>query len=139
MTTLYMLDTNTISYVIKGRSAAARGRLLGLGAHEAGCISAVTEGEIRYGLERRPEAVALRRLAEMLLASIRVVPWGRDEAQAYGELRAKMEASGKVLGHMDMLIAAHAVALGAVLVTSDKAFRQVDGLRGVEDWAGDLG
>lgn len=138
MTSLYMLDTNMVSYIVKGKSPAARARLLGLKTNEIGCISAITEGEIRYGLEKRPEALALKRLTEMFLASIRIVPWGRDEAQAYGVLRAQLEATGKTLGHMDMLIAAHAISMGAVLVTNDRAFAQAEGLRGVVNWASDL-
>lgn len=133
-----MLDTNMVSYIVKGRSPAARTRLLGLKTNEICCISAISEGEIRYGLEKRPEALALKKLTEMFLASIRIMPWGGDEAQAYGVLRAKLEATGRTLGHMDMLIAAHAISTGAVLVTNDRAFAQAEGLRGVVNWASDL-
>lgn len=134
----YMLDTNMVSYIARGRSAAARVRLLELKDGEVGCISAVTEGEIRHGLAKRPAATALKLLMEGFLASIPILPWGRNEAQAYGLMRAGLERAGMGLGNMDMMIAAHAVATGAVLVTSDKTFAQVEALHASVDWATDL-
>ena len=138
MTSLYMLDTNMVSYIVRGRSSTARTHLLGLKDDEIGCISVITEAEIRYGLAKRPEATALKVLMDGFLASIRILPWGRDEAQAYGVLRAKLEASGMTLGNMDMMIAAHAVTTGAVLVTNDKAFGQMNELHASVNWATDI-
>lgn len=138
MTFLYMLDTNMVSYVVKGRSPAARARLLALKDDEVAAVSAITEAEIRYGLAKRPEATALKALMEGFLASIQVLPWDRDEADAYGRVRAKLEKNGISLGSMDMMIAAHASASGAVLVTNDKAFSQVEDLHATVDWATDL-
>ncbi len=138
MTCIYMLDTNMVSYIVRGRSSAARNRLLKLKADEIGCISATTEAEIRYGLAKRPEASALKVLMDGFLASIRVLPWGRDEAEAYGVVRAKLETAGKTLGNMDMMIAAHAIAIKAILVTNDKAFAQIEDLHASDNWATDL-
>ncbi|WP_263358744.1 type II toxin-antitoxin system VapC family toxin [Acidicapsa ligni] len=138
MTLLYMLDTNMVSYVVRGRSIAARTRLAALQNDEVACISAITEAEILYGLARRPDATALRAAIEDFLGRLRILPWGRSEAQSYGQLRAKLEASGTSLGHMDMLIAAHAVSTGAILVTNDKAFTQVDQLHATVNWATDI-
>jgi tRNA(fMet)-specific endonuclease VapC len=138
MTVLYMLDTNMVSYIAKGTSQAARSRILNLKENEGVCISAVTEAEIHYGLGKRPEATVLRSRMEWFLSSMIVLPWGREEARAYGALRAKLEASGRVLENMDLQIAAHAVARGAVLVTNDKAFAQLDELRSSVNWATDL-
>jgi tRNA(fMet)-specific endonuclease VapC len=133
-----MLDTNTVSYMADGKSKAARARMLSLGADETVCLSVITEAEIRYGLAKRPEATALKERMEWLMAAIRILPWGRDEARVYGELRASLEAAGKTLGSMDMQIAAHAVGAGAVLVTSDKVFGFVADLKGTVNWATDL-
>ena len=91
--------------------------MLSLGVEEAACLSVITEAEIRYCRAKRPEAVALREQMEWLLAAIRILPWGRNEARIYGELRSRLEVEGKTLGTMDMQIAAHAVAADAVLVT----------------------
>jgi len=104
---------------------------------EIACISAITEGEIRYGLARR-SSTALYAAIEGFLAKIQVLPWGRDEATVYGQVRAKQERAGRPLGNMDMLIAAHAISSGAVLVTRDRAFAHVEGLAGMVNWATDL-
>ena len=89
--TLFLLDTNTVSYIVHGRSASARATLLNLKNVDAACISAITEGEIRYGLARRPQATAFKALMEKFLDSIRSLPWGSEEAKAYGALRASMD------------------------------------------------
>jgi tRNA(fMet)-specific endonuclease VapC len=138
MTSLYMLDTNMVSYIAKGHSKAARTRMLNLEEDEVVCLSVITEAEIRFGLAKRPEAVALGERMEWFLAAVKVLPWGSDEAKAYGALRARLESSGKSLENMDLQIAAHAVATGAVLVTNDKAFAQVDELHATVNWAMDL-
>lgn len=133
-----MLDTNMVSYIVKGQSPAARAKLLSLGDDSIACLSSITEAEIKYGLAKRPEATGLRTLMEGFLASIRVLTWGRDEAEAYGLLRAKLEAAGKTLGSMDLMIAAHAIATDAVLVTNDKAFQHVEETFASVNWATDL-
>src|SRR5208282_1018935 len=115
MNVTYLLDTNTLSYIAKGRSRDARSRLDSLGAGDAACISSITEAELRYGLAKRPQAHALRAAIEGLLFKLRILPWGSKEAAAYGSLRAKLEASGSVLSELDLQIAAHAIAIGAVL------------------------
>jgi tRNA(fMet)-specific endonuclease VapC len=139
MSRLYMLDTNTVSYVLKGKSPAARARLAALGPNEVACISIVTEFELEFGLAKNPTARSLRRAVQWFLARIQVLPLGSAEARIYGQLRAQQEAAGRPLESMDMLIAAHAISLGAVLVTADNVFDSVSGLAGKENWATDLG
>jgi tRNA(fMet)-specific endonuclease VapC len=101
-------------------------------------ISAITEGELMYGLARKPEAVRLRAGIEALLASVQILPWDSQAARAYGTLRAQLTAAGKTLSNMDMLIAAQAMATDAILVTRDAAFSQVEALHPVTNWATDL-
>jgi tRNA(fMet)-specific endonuclease VapC len=138
MKSLYMLDTNMVSYIAKGHSKAARARMLNLGDDEVVCLSVITEAEIRYGLAKRPDAAALRERMEWFLAAVKMLPWGSDEAKAYGALRAKLASCGRTLENMDMQIAAHAIAAGAVLVTNDRVFTYVDDLRATMNWATDL-
>jgi tRNA(fMet)-specific endonuclease VapC len=133
-----MLDTNTVSRILKGKSPATRAKLAALKANEIACISAITEAELRYGVARRPNSHTLLASLEAFFTKIQILPWGRDEAMAYGQLRAKQEASGKTLGNLDMLIAAHAIALGAILVTNDNAFAHVPDLSATVNWATDL-
>lgn len=138
MTRLYMLDTNTVSYIFKGVSPAARRRLVQLGPDEVACISAITEAELWYGLERVGAGVLRRRALNDFIERFRVLPWTRDEASAYGAFRAGQEAIGRPLGPLDTQIAAHAIAVGAVMVSSDTAFQNARGLPDLENWAVDL-
>ena len=138
MNVTYLLDTNTLSYIAKGNSPSARAHLQSLGAGDVVCISSITEAEVRYGLAKRPQARALRAAIEGLLFKLRILPWDSAEAVAYGNLRAKLEAAGAILSEMDLLIAAHAIAVGAVLVTNDKALARIKDLHGTVNWATDI-
>ncbi len=129
--TRFLLDTNTVSAAIKGHPNVVR-QLEALPTGAPG-ISAITEGELLFGLAKRPEAKRLASVVREFLRCVEVFPWDHSVAEYYGTLRAEMERRGKGLGAPDLLIAAHAMALGRVLVTSDRAFGQVDGLR-VVDW-----
>jgi tRNA(fMet)-specific endonuclease VapC len=135
---IYLLDTNTISYIVKGNSPAARARLTSLSAGETSCISAITEAELRYGLAKRPQAHALRGAIDNLLLKLRVLPWGSSEAAAYGTLRASLEAAGRMISELDLQIAAHAISIDAVLVTNDKALGRIKDLHGTDNWATDV-
>ena len=137
-TTLYLLDTNTVAHIVSGRSQAARRAMSKQIGHSVLAISAITEAEMLYGLAKKPAATRLRAAVEALFSTIRILPWDSDAARAYGTLRARMSAAGKSLSNMDMLIAAHAVATDAILVTSDKAFLQVEALRPTLNWATDI-
>jgi tRNA(fMet)-specific endonuclease VapC len=127
----YMLDTNMVGFLIRGRSAVLRrvteappGTL---------CISAVTKGEIVFGLNRRPVGQLLRTAVTEFLRRVDVLRWDSEVADTYGAVRAELERLGKGLGALDMMIGSHALSLGAVLVTNDQTFRSVPGLD-LEDW-----
>ena len=130
--TRFMLDTNMVSFLIRASSPPLKARLLSVPMAQL-CVSAVTQGELVYGLARRPEASALRSAVRELLARLEVLPWDSPAAERYGALRASLERLGTPLGNLDTLIAGHALATGAVLVTNDQAFGRVEGLQ-VEDW-----
>jgi len=138
MNVTYLLDTNTLSYIANGKSPAARAHLASLRAGETVCISSITEAEVRYGLARRPQAHRLHAAVEALLFKLQILPWGSKEAVAYGKLRAKLEALGTALSELDLQIAAHAIAVGAVLVTNDNALRRIKELNGTINWASDV-
>ena len=86
MTRRYLLDTNIASYIIKGNIPAVRHRLVKVPMAQV-AVSAVTEGELRYGLAPRPEAVHLRRVVDEFLLRLTILPWDSEAAQAYGQLR----------------------------------------------------
>lgn len=129
--TRYMLDTNTVSHLVRGHAAVA-GRVVATPMASL-CISAVTEGELMFGLAKRPGAAQLHRVVSEFLKRVESLAWDSAAAERYGRLRAGLEALGRPLGPLDMLIAAHASSAGTVLVTADRAFGQVSGLQ-VEDW-----
>ncbi len=129
----YLLDTNTASYAIKGNIARIREQLLTVPMADIG-ISVITEAELRFGVARLPAAVRLKYLVEEFLVRVEVLPWNSAAARQYAEIRAVLERSGRPMGNMGMLIAAHALAVEAVLVTHDRVFRRVKGLK-IEDWS----
>ncbi len=126
-----MLDTNIVSHLIKQHPAVAARVVAATMASL--CISAITAGELAYGLAKRPAAARLQRAVGELLRRVEVLPWDGNAGKRYGSLRAEMERRGKSLAPLDLLIAAHAVSVGAVLVTNDRAFHHVGNLD-VEDW-----
>jgi tRNA(fMet)-specific endonuclease VapC len=140
MNVTYLLDTNMFSYIAKGSSPAARREFLKLsqGRQASICISVITEAEVRYGMAKHSLSRARQSAIEGLFANLQILPWGSDEAAAYASTRAKLEAAGITVAVLDMLIAAQAVAAGAVLVTRDKTFAQIDDLEATVNWATDL-
>lgn len=131
MTQLYLLDTNTVSYLIK-RHPQVTQHLLAVPMHSV-CISAITAGELAFGVAKRPEAVALKAAVNEFLRRVEVLPWDAAVAQTYGALRAQMQSKGTSLAALDLQIAAHAVHVNATLVTGDHAFLHIDQLL-VENW-----
>jgi tRNA(fMet)-specific endonuclease VapC len=127
----YLLDTNTVSHLLRKHPTVAQ-RVVAV-PMSALRISAVTEAELMVGLARRPDALRLHAVVEEFLRRMDVLPWDGAVAERYGPMRARLEEQGKTLAPLDMLIAAHALDSGIVLVTSDRAFSQVEGLR-IEDW-----
>ncbi len=133
MPTRYLLDTNMASYVIKGNIPRVRQRLVKVPMAQV-AISAVTEAELRFGVVRRPEATRLETAVEEFLLRVDSLPWDSAAARNYAQVRAALEREGKPMGNLDMMIAAHALAVQAVLVTSDRVFRRVEQLK-IEDWS----
>ncbi len=78
------------------------------------------------GVAGEPEAKSLPIAVKEFLIRVEIMPWDSDAAEAYARLRTSCESEGTPLGTMDMLIAAHSVAIGAVLITNDQAFYQVE-------------
>jgi tRNA(fMet)-specific endonuclease VapC len=127
----YLLDTNTVSFLIRNDEHAIHRLAQEPLSHVA--ISVITEAEIEYGLARRPQATHLRRAIDEFLRCVTVKDWTREDARCYGALRARLEPRGIVIAAHDLLIATHALRLGSTLVSNDQCFRQIDGLK-LEDW-----
>jgi len=130
---LYMLDTNTASYIIKGEPSVVREYLQNVPMSDI-CVSAITEAELLRGVAKKPDAKRLPLAVKEFLLRVDVLSWDSNTAETYAELRTTCENEGKPLGTMDMLIAAHSVSVGAVLITNDKAFYNVAHHLTLEDW-----
>jgi tRNA(fMet)-specific endonuclease VapC len=129
---MYALDTNSVSYFLKGRGRVAE-RLLAQPPSSVGLPSLVLY-ELEYGAARSQAPADLKARLAALLRSLRVLPFGEAEARAAARIRADLEKAGKPIGPFDLLIAATALEQQAVLVTHNtREFRRVKGLR-VEDW-----
>ncbi|MBX3455548.1 type II toxin-antitoxin system VapC family toxin [Ferrovibrio sp.] len=129
----YLLDTNIASHVIRGDRPEISLRLASLPMEEI-AISAVTEGELLYGLARRSYPAMLTERVRQFLLRVDVLAWDHDAAQTYADLRAACEAKGITLAPLDMMIAAQAVAANAMLVTNDKAFARIPDPLRMENW-----
>jgi tRNA(fMet)-specific endonuclease VapC len=130
----YLLDTNIVSHIIKGDKPDVLRKLARLPMEDI-AISSVTEGELFYGLAKRNYPAVLTERVRQFLLRVDVLPWDHDVTQAYGDLRAACEAKGVVLAPLDMMIAAHAVAIDAPLVTRDKSFSRVPKPLRTDDWS----
>jgi tRNA(fMet)-specific endonuclease VapC len=129
-----MLDTCICSYILKNRPRSVQIRFARL-EPDALCISAVTLAELYYGAARHPKGEAIRKEIDDFAARLSIMPWDEVAADHYGSIRTVLEKKGTPIGAMDMLIAAHARSIKAVLVTNDvRHFTKVPGLK-VEDWS----
>lgn len=128
-----MLDTNICIYLIKKQPPTVLERFT---AHPVGDIgiSVITWAELAYGASKSRHPTRNRTALEEFVAPLEVAEFDRAAAAAYGPLRASLEEKGTPVGSMDLLIAAHAISLGARLVTNNlHEFRRIPGLR-VENW-----
>jgi tRNA(fMet)-specific endonuclease VapC len=130
----YLLDTNIASFVIKGSRPKVTERLMKQARARVG-VSVITEMELRFGLERLEDAHGLEARVNEFLRAVPVLELPPEIAKAYGQVRTSLEKNGRPIGPLDTIIAAQAVALGAVLVTNNvREFGRVKGLR-LEDWS----
>jgi tRNA(fMet)-specific endonuclease VapC len=127
-----MLDTNIISDLIRNPQGRAAKRIAKLGEDNI-CTSIIVAAELRYGCAKSGSKRLLKAV-EDLLGEINVLPFEVPADTEYGGIRAGLEAAGKPIGGNDLLIAAHAYATGATIVTVNIGeFKRIRGLN-VENW-----
>lgn len=126
-----MLDTNIVSELI--RDPAGRAAQRARAAGNAVCVSVIVAAELRYGCAKKGSARLTRKVGQFL-SEVPVLPFDVPADGNYGVMRAELEAAGRLIGSNDLLIAAHAHALGATVVSANvDEFRRVRGLN-VENW-----
>jgi len=128
----YMIDTNIAIYTLKNRPAKVRAAFKKHSGEM--CLSSVSMGELIYGAEKSARVEQNLSIIEGLGARLKIESFDMRAAMHFGQLRAELAKSGKLIGPYDMMIAAHARALGLILVTNNqREFDRVSGLR-VENW-----
>jgi tRNA(fMet)-specific endonuclease VapC len=128
-----MLDTNACIAIIKRQPESALRKLRGKSIGQVG-ISSITLGELAFGAAKSSQREASRAALSEFVLPLEVAALDDRAAMLYGDVRAALERRGKPIGPLDTLIAAHALALDAVLVTHNtREFAQVEGLA-LEDW-----
>jgi tRNA(fMet)-specific endonuclease VapC len=115
---MHMLDTDIVSYLLKGKSPAIEQRLSQFPPAQI-VISAITEAELRYGLKRLSPEHPLNQVVRRFLDIVRVLPWDSNAAHWYADIRHQLTRAGKPIGEMDMMIAAHALGCEATLVSNN--------------------
>jgi tRNA(fMet)-specific endonuclease VapC len=129
----YLLDTNICIALIRQKPAAL---LQQLTSHEPGevGISAITLAELVHGARKSAQSEHNMSALQQFLLPLELADFDQQAALAYGKIRAELERDGQLIGSMDMLIAAHAMGLDAILVTNNmREFQRIDGLA-LEDW-----
>ena len=131
-TPLFLLDTNILSDLVRHPQGIVKRWIERVG-EDAVCTSIIAAAELRFGAAKRG-SVALAAQVEKVLGAMRVQPLDLPADREYGRLRLQLEQTGQPIGPNDLLIAAHALALGATVVTDNqREFQRVPGLR-VENW-----
>ncbi len=128
----YLLDTNIVSDLVRNPQGKVTQRIREIGETQV-CTSIIVASELRFGAEKKGSARLTAQL-EAVLRGLPVLPFEAPADAAYGLIRARLERIGKVIGGNDMLIAAHALALGCAIVTDNIGeFCRVQNLR-CENW-----
>jgi tRNA(fMet)-specific endonuclease VapC len=133
VTPRYMLDTDTCSYIMKRSQPLVLKRLQAVDVGDV-CMSVITKAELLYGVEVSPRRAQDAAALAAFIPYVEAIDFSDDAALHYAEIRASLKKRGALIGANDLLIAAHARALGLTLVTNNTAeFERVDDLA-IENW-----
>jgi len=129
---IYMLDTDIVSLLVRKSPSVIKNII----KHEDDeiCISAITYAELRFGLEKKGSERLFNEVSA-LLGKLSIIDFDSSQSELYGKIRLKLEKAGTPLNNMDMLIAAAALSIEAILVSHNvKHFNKIQGLK-IEDWS----
>ena len=129
-----LLDTNICIYLIKKKPPSV---LRHFNAYAVGTIgiSSITVAELEFGVQKSLYPSKNQDALEQFLLPLVILDFNHEAARAYGRLRAWLEAQGRVIGALDMLIAAHALSENLPLATNNvREFSRIPGLK-VLNWA----
>ena len=114
----YLLDTNTVTDLIHYPQGRVAQRIHATGVERI-CVSIIVAAELRFGAEKKGSP-RLRERVDTVLRFLAIIPFAPPADTAYGRLRAQLEKAGTPIGNNDLLIAAHAIALGYTVVTNNQ-------------------
>ena len=130
----YLLDTNIVSYFIRGFDVALVRRVTQVLEAQTAMISVITRAEMRFGQAGLVAVDKRKRAIDLVLTQLTVLPWTSAAADVYGPLKDTLKRQGRPIGDMDTLIAAHALVEDLILVTHNtRHFENIPGLK-LEDW-----
>ena len=131
---IWMLDTNICSYVLRRHPLTVKARFDQIGSDNL-AVSTMVLAELWFGAARHPtRSVAICQDIDDMMSRLAILPWSAKAADEYSRLRTLLERQGTPIGSMNLLIATHALAENAVLVTTNlREFGRVPGLQ-VENW-----
>jgi tRNA(fMet)-specific endonuclease VapC len=129
----YLLDTNICIYIIKKKPEEVIKRFLKMKPDSIG-ISSITVSELYYGVAKSSKPNENTIALEQFILPLSVINYNKEDSIAYGKLRARLEQKGKLIGAMDMLIAAQALSRDLILVTNnEREFKKIEELS-TENW-----
>lgn len=130
----YLADTNILGYFARRTHPPLQQRMQHAIQRQEIAISVITRAETQLGLAPLAANDRRRQSIGRMLEEIPALPWSAEAADRYGEIAAQLQKSGRVVGEMDAMIAAHALVLGLPVVTHNtRHFSRIPGLR-LEDW-----
>jgi len=131
---LYMLDTNICSYIIRNKPQSIKKKLQEVEKNHTIVLSSIVVSELLYGATKK-SSPKLMKIVSAFIDNFIIYDYSKVSAQSYGNIRTDLEKKGEIIGANDLLIASHALSLGAVLVTNNtREFKRVEKLV-LEDWS----
>ena len=131
---IYMLDTNTCSYIIRNKPLTLKEKLKKIEQEHTVALSSIVVSELLYGAKKK-DSSKLRKVVSTFVDNFVIYDYNKVSAHSYAAVRTKLEKQGEIIGANDLLIASHALSMDAILVTNNiREFKRVKGLT-IEDWS----
>lgn len=129
----FMLDTDICSYIMREKPIQVLKRFDSY-EMEQFCISVVSYAEFIYGIQKSANPEKHQRLVENFILHVDIIPWDCSAAEHYGKIRKELESRGRIVGNMDLMIAAHARSQRMTIVTNnERHFDRITELS-IENW-----
>jgi len=130
----YLIDTNICIYIINQHPVELVRKFKKVSIDDIG-ISSITVSELQYGISKSRHREKNQQRLNEFLVPMKILAFDENAAICYGDIRYQLEKQGQIIGPLDLLIAAHAVSEGLIMVTNNnKEFKRINNLT-VENWA----